>query len=90
MITNALNVHLNIEQSTLINTTSIIMSQKIMTMDTLSSQMIKLTENTQISLPEDLFLNSTTNSTISLRVSSSLCMYLLWISLYNFSMSKHH
>jgi hypothetical protein len=68
MITNALNLHLNIQQSTLVNTSSIIMSLKKMTIDTLSNQMINLNDNTQIYLPNDLQLNSTN----SFRVRQSL------------------
>jgi hypothetical protein len=68
MLTNALNIHLNIEQSMIINTSSIIMFLKKTTIDTLSNQMIRLNDNTQIFFSKDLNLNLTTNSTILLRV----------------------
>jgi hypothetical protein len=68
MLTNALNIHLNIEQSMIINTSSIIMFLKKMTTDTLSNQIIQLNDNTQIFFPKNLNLNLTTNSTILLRV----------------------
>ena len=68
MITNALSIHSNIEQSIVINTSSIIMFLKKMTIDTLSNQMFKLNNNTQITLPNQLSLNLTTNSTVSVRV----------------------
>jgi hypothetical protein len=78
MITNALNLHLNIQQSTLVNTSSIIMSLKKMTIDTLSNQMINLNDKTQIFLPNDLQLNSTN----SFRVRQSLlCKYISLIFL---------
>jgi hypothetical protein len=59
MLTNALNIHLNIEQSMIINTSSIIMFLKKTTIDTLSNQMIRLNDNTQIFFPNNLNLNST-------------------------------
>jgi hypothetical protein len=68
MLTNALSIHLNIEQSMIINTSSIIMFLKKMTIDTLSNQIIQLNDNTQIFFPNNLNLNLTTNSTILLRV----------------------
>jgi len=68
-ITNALNVHLNIEQSISINTSSIIMSLKRLFGSTMSNQSIDLNDQTQIWLPDNLQLNST----ISLRVKSFLC-----------------
>jgi hypothetical protein len=68
MLTNALNIHLNIEQSMIINTSSIIMFLKKMTTDTLSNQIIQLNDNTQIFFPKNLNLNLTTTSTILLRV----------------------
>jgi hypothetical protein len=68
-ITNALNVHLNIEQSISINTSSIIMSLKRLFGNTMSNQSIDLNDQTQIWLPDDLQLNST----ISLRVKSFFC-----------------
>lgn len=64
MITKALNIHLNIEQSILINTSSIIMLLKKMNNETLSNQMIELNNNIQITLLEDLKFNSI----VSLRV----------------------
>jgi hypothetical protein len=68
MLTNALNKHLNIEQSMIINTSSIIMFLKKMTIDKLSNQIIQLNDNTQIFSPNNLYLNLTNNSTILLRV----------------------
>jgi hypothetical protein len=68
MLTNALSIHLNIEQSILINTSSIIVFLKKMTIDSLSNQIIQLNDNTQIFLPKDLNFNLTTNSTILLQV----------------------
>jgi hypothetical protein len=64
MITNAFNIHLNIEQSILINTSSVIMSLKQLMMNTFSNQIMQLNNNTQISIP----VNIQFNSTILLRV----------------------
>jgi hypothetical protein len=68
MLTNALSIHLNIEQLMIINTSSIIMFLKKMTTDTLPNQIIQLNDNTQIFFLHNLNLNLTTNSTILLRV----------------------
>jgi len=72
-ITNALNVHLNIEQTVAINTSSIIMSLKRLFTNTMSNQSIDLNDQTQILLPDNLQFNST----ISFRVKSFLYKYLL-------------
>jgi len=77
MITNTLNLHLNVEQTMPINTSSIIISLKKISSNTLSNQTIDLNDKTQIFLPEDLYLNSTNNSTISFRVRFSKYIYLL-------------
>ena len=68
MITNALNMYLNIEQSNLINTSSVIMFSKKMTSDTLSNQTIHLNDKSDVFFPDDLDFDLTTNSTILLRV----------------------
>lgn len=88
MITNALNIHLNIEQIISINTSSIIMTLKRMNVDTMSNQTIYLNDQSHISLPENLYLNASKNSTISLRVRS--ITYLRFIFIRNFSVFKLH
>lgn len=76
MITNALNLHLNIEQSFLINTSSIIIFLKKMIIDTLSNQTIYLNDKSQVFLPDDLYFNLTTDSTIVLRVRHLFNIYI--------------
>ena len=68
MITNALNIHLNTEQSFLINTSSIITFLKKMTIDTLSNQTIYLNDKSEVILPDDLDFNLTTDSIIVLQI----------------------
>ena len=68
MITSALNIHLNIEQSVILNTSSIIKTLKKMMVNTYSNQTIELSNNTKISIPDNLHFNLSENSTILLRV----------------------
>ena len=68
MITNALLIHLNVEQVFIFNTSSIIMVLKKINVNTLSNQIIQLNANTEVRLPSDLNVNVSSNSTVSLRV----------------------
>lgn len=77
MITDALKIHLNIEQMMSINTSSILMTLKRISANITSSQRIDLNDRTQILFPDNLHLNATKNSTISLRVRFFLCKYFL-------------
>jgi hypothetical protein len=72
MITNALNVHLNIEQSLIINTSSVIISLEKITIETLSNKSIQLNNNALIRFPSGINLNFSQNSSVLLRV----CLFL--------------
>ena len=67
-ITLALNVHLNLGQSLVMNTSEVFMSLETLSMESLSSKLVKQIENAQIHLPFKLTSNISNDSTISLRV----------------------
>ncbi|CAF3969202.1 unnamed protein product, partial [Adineta steineri] len=67
LLTSTLNIHLNIEQSILINTSQVLMSLKTKTVEIFSNKYIQQIENAQIQFPENLNLNYTKNSKISIR-----------------------
>jgi hypothetical protein len=58
--------YLNVDQSLIINTSSVIISLQRITVDLLANKTIQLNNNTQIRLPSTLKLN--TSSTVVLRV----------------------
>ena len=68
-ITDVLNIHLNIGQSTIINTTAVFISLERATMASLSSKLIKQVGNTQIRMSSIFDSNLTENSSVLLRVS---------------------
>ena len=70
LITAALNVHLNIGQNTIMNTSSVFVSLETASMASLSNKLIQQVGNAEIRLPS--IFNSTLNSnrSVSLRVST--------------------
>jgi hypothetical protein len=68
MIANALSVHLNIEQSLIIDTASVIFSLQRITINTLSNKTIQLNGNTQIRFPSTINLNLSQDSSVLLQV----------------------
>ena len=68
MITNTLNVYLNIEQSLIINKSSIIFSLQKITINTISNKTIQLNGNAQIKFPSTINFNFSQNSSVLLRV----------------------
>jgi hypothetical protein len=67
-LTSALNIHLNIEQETIINTSSVFMSLETRLMKSLSNKQIKQVESAAIQLPTSFQSNTNENSTVSIRV----------------------
>jgi len=65
LLTAALNIHLNIGQNFIMNTSSIFMLLETISFQSLSNKFIQQIENTQIHLPSTINNN---NSTISIRV----------------------
>jgi exosortase/archaeosortase len=68
-ITATLNIHLNIGQSTIINTAAVFISLERATIASLSTKLIKQVGNAQISMPSIFDLNLTENTSVLLRVS---------------------
>ena len=68
MVTDALLVHLNVEQHVIINASSVLVSLNKTTVEGLSSRIIVLNSNAHIRLPPELNLNVTSNDTVALRV----------------------
>ena len=68
MVTDALLVHLNVEQHVIINSSSVLLSLNKTTVERLSSRIIALNGNAHIRLPSELSLNTTSNATVALRV----------------------
>ncbi|CAF1071686.1 unnamed protein product [Adineta steineri] len=67
LLTNALNIHINIGQNFLINTSSVFMSLETISIESLSNKSIKPIQNSRIYIPSNIRLNTATNSSISIR-----------------------
>jgi hypothetical protein len=71
LLTSTINIHLNIEQSSLINTSEVFMSLETKLFESLSKKIIKQIGNAQIQLPSNFNTNISSNSIVSIRV----CFY---------------
>ncbi|CAF1533194.1 unnamed protein product, partial [Adineta steineri] len=67
LLTSSLNIHLNIGQSSLINTSQSFVSLETISIQSLKDRLVKQVENAQFNIPSDFILNTTSNSSISLR-----------------------
>ncbi|CAF4232511.1 unnamed protein product, partial [Adineta steineri] len=67
LLTSSLNIHLNIGQSSLMNTSQSFVSLETISIQSLKDRLVKQVENAQFSIPSSFILNSTSNSSISLR-----------------------
>ncbi|CAF1253004.1 unnamed protein product [Adineta steineri] len=67
LITSSLNIHLNIGQNSIINTSQTYMSLETISTDSLSNKIVKQIGNAQFHIPSDINLNTNDNSSISLR-----------------------
>jgi hypothetical protein len=65
-ITNALNVYLNIEQSLIINTSSIIISLQKIRINTIPNKTIQMNDNAQIRFPSKINFNFSQDSSVLL------------------------
>lgn len=68
LLTSALNHHLNIGQNATTNTSSVFMSVKTLSLQSIENTLIRPVGNVQIQLPSTLISNETANQTVSLRV----------------------
>jgi hypothetical protein len=67
-LTSTLNIHLNIGQKTVMNTSEVFMSLETQSIESLSNKQIKQVANAAIRLPSTFQTNNRHNSTVSLRV----------------------
>ncbi|CAF1124779.1 unnamed protein product [Adineta steineri] len=67
LLTSSLNIHLNIGQSSLMNTSQSFVSLETISIASLKDRLVKQVENAQFNIPSDFILNTTSNSSISLR-----------------------
>ena len=69
LLTDALNIHLNIGQNFTVNTSSTFLVLGKASMGSLSNRMIPQVAGGRVRLPSTLYSNQTSNSTVSFRVS---------------------
>ncbi|CAF1293793.1 unnamed protein product, partial [Adineta steineri] len=67
LLTSSLNIHLNIGQNSIINTSQTYMSLETISTQSLSDRIVKQIGNAQFHIPSDFNLNTNDNSSISLR-----------------------
>ncbi|CAF4156054.1 unnamed protein product, partial [Adineta steineri] len=67
LLTSSLNIHLNIGQSSLMNTSQSFISLETISIESLKDRLVKQVENAQFNIPSSYILNTTSNSSISLR-----------------------
>ena len=67
-LTSILNIHLNIGQETIMNTSEVFMSLETRLLNSLSNKQIKQVGNAAIRLPSNFQTNISQNSTVSIRV----------------------
>ncbi|CAF4274604.1 unnamed protein product, partial [Adineta steineri] len=61
LLTSSLNIHLNIGQSSLMNTSQSFISLETISIASLKDRLVKQVENAQFSIPSDFILNTTSN-----------------------------
>ncbi|CAF1454324.1 unnamed protein product [Rotaria sp. Silwood1] len=67
LITKSLNIHLNIGQNSIINTSSILYFTETITIEALSNKLIQQVGNAQIRIPSNFTLTTNNNTSISLQ-----------------------
>lgn len=75
LLTPSLNIHLNIGQDLIMNTSQVFMSLETKSMNSLSNKQIKPVGNAQIDLPTNMKSNINDNETISIRV----CVFFVFL-----------
>jgi len=75
LITNALNIHLNIGQNLIMNTSSVFLLVESTSISSLSNKLIQQVGNARILIPSSFTLTTTENGSISLRV----CLFIILI-----------
>ncbi|CAF4254278.1 unnamed protein product [Rotaria sp. Silwood2] len=67
LLTSSLNIHLNLGQNLLINTSETFMSLETISIESLSNRIVEQLGNTQFRIPSNFTFNKTNNFSISLR-----------------------
>ncbi|CAF0948798.1 unnamed protein product [Adineta steineri] len=67
LLTSSLNIHINIGQKYLMNTSQSFVSLETISIQSLKDRLVKQIENAQFNIPSNFILNTTSNSSISLR-----------------------
>ena len=80
-ITEALNIHLNIGQSTMVNTSAVFVSVQTLSADSLSNRAISQVGNARIQMPSTVTLDNSTHGSIRLRVSDQNILHLTFLKL---------
>ncbi|CAF4426492.1 unnamed protein product, partial [Adineta steineri] len=75
LITSSINIHLNIGQNSIINTSQTYMSLETISTQSLSNRIVKQIGNAQFHIPSDFNLNTNDNSSISVRVSFFVTLF---------------
>ena len=75
LLSSSLNIHLNIGQDLLVETSQVLMSLETKSLQSLSNNLIKHIGNAQIQLSENLKINLSNNSKILIRVSSLIFVF---------------
>ncbi len=69
LLTSALNIHLNTGQNLTMNTSSVFVSLEPVSIKSLSNKLIQQVGTAYIQIPSEFELNSTNNTSLSIRVS---------------------
>ncbi len=75
LIISSLNIHLNLGQNFIINNSQTFMTLQTISTGSLGEKLLKLVGNAQFQIPSNFTLNTTTNSSISLRVCFSFSLF---------------
>jgi len=68
LLSSSLNIHLNIGQDIIMNTSQVFMSLETQSFESLSNKLVKQVGNGQIEFPSSFNANISNNPTISIRV----------------------
>jgi cysteine sulfinate desulfinase/cysteine desulfurase-like protein len=68
LLTSTLNIHLNIGQGLIMNTSEVFMSLETKSIESLSNKLIQQVENAQIQFPSNVNSNLSNNARISIQV----------------------
>ena len=68
LISSSLNIHLNIGQSFVTNTSQAFMSIEAVSINSIANKLIRQSDDAQIQLPTNVVLNQSNDSTVLIRV----------------------